>query len=125
VSTEILQPFSLTRSGAIATTIDPALQAEQHIDMLVVTAPGERVMLSNYGVGAAGLVFTPDDGELADHVAAEVQAQMALWEPSIVFRGVSNIIDHPSEGRVSISSMLSVTNTATILVGGTVLEVVQ
>jgi phage baseplate assembly protein W len=133
-NTEILQPFQLTPSGQVAVTSAPSQQGQQHINMIITTNPGERVMLDgSYGVGAASLVFEPDDGFLADQIVTATESQMAQWEPSIIVNSVVPVADYPSEGSVTVdvqwslpaSSALSPTNTATVLVGGTVVEDVQ
>lgn len=135
MSTEILFPFSLSATGGIAVTTDPNVQTAQHVNSLISTRPGERVMVPTYGVDLAGQVFGNSD-EVANAVVNDVQAAMAKWEPSVTVQNVTTApgLD-PSTGLVQvevdyltpatgITSPASV-STATVLVGGTVIDQVS
>lgn len=132
MSNEILTPFQLTPSGAIAVTTDPGVQAEQHVTSLVSTTPGERVMLPSYGVALAALVFAPNDPVVVGTIQQDVTQALAQWEPSIIVNSVS-----PAAGQDPTTGMAMVNvdfqsgavpgapgagvRTATILVGGSVI----
>lgn len=132
MSTEILTPFQLTPSGAIAVTTDPGVQAQQHVTSLVSTTPGERVMLPGYGVPLAALVFSPNDPVVVATIEQDVTAALAEWEPSIIVNSVSPAAGaDPTQGvaMVNVDFQVGATpgapgasvQTATILVGGTVI----
>ena len=135
MSTEILYPFGLSATGGIAVTTDPNVQASQHVNSLISTRPGERVMVPTYGIDLAGQVFGDPD-EVADAIVNDVTTAMQNWEPSVTVKSVSTAPGFdPATGLVQIevdyvtpatgiSSPTSV-STATVLVGGTVIEQVS
>jgi hypothetical protein len=133
VSIEIQTPFQLTPSGAIAVTTDPGVQAQQHVTSLVSTSPGERVMLPAYGVPLAALVFASNDPVVVATIEQDVTTALAEWEPSIIVNSVSPAAGQdPSQGAamVNVDFQAGATpgapgasvQTATILVGGTVVS---
>lgn len=54
---EIAQPFHIDSTGGVAVLTDPVQAAIQHLLMIALTNPGERVMRPSYGAGLSGLVF--------------------------------------------------------------------
>lgn len=133
MSSEILFPFQLTPSGAVALTTDPTVQAEQHVTSLVSTNPGERVMLPGYGVALSALVFTPNSTAVVQTVQRDVTQALAAWEPSIIVNGVSPAQgSDPTTGVAMVNVDFQVGATpgapgagvlmATALVGGTVIS---
>jgi phage baseplate assembly protein W len=133
--TEILYPFALNTDGSIAITADPNAQINQHIESLVSTQPGERVMLPAYGVNTFGQLFAPDDNVATAALLNDVTAAMQTWEPNV---NVANIVSASVPGSfypggttgiqidwspVAVQSPAAAgTITATILVGGDVIE---
>jgi phage baseplate assembly protein W len=133
VSTEILMPFQLTASGGVAVTESPYTQAQQHVTALVSTNPGERVMLPGYGVALEALVFSPNDDVVAATIQSDVTQALAAWEPSITVNSVTPATStDPTTGvamvNVDFTAVASPSQpgtqlqTATILVGGTVIN---
>lgn len=133
MSTELLTPFQLTPSGAVAVTTDPGVQAQQHVTSLVSTNPGERVMLPAYGVPLASLVFASNDPVVVATIEQDVTNALAQWEPSIIVNSVSPAAGQdPSQGvaMVNVDFQAGATadapgasvQTATILVGGQVIS---
>lgn len=133
MSQEILFPFQLNASGGIAVTEDPNVQAEQHVTSLVSTAPGERVMLPAYGVALEALVFGSNDPVIVATIQQDVTQALANWEPAIIVTGVSPAANaDPSQGVAMVNvdyqagatpgAPGSAVQTASILVGGTVIQ---
>ena len=134
MSSEIVIPFALSPTGGIAVTTDPDVQTGQHVDSLVSTRPGERVMVPTYGVDLAGQLFG-NTGDVGAAVVNDVKVAMGKWEPSVIVVNVSLVdsldqttgltqveVDYatPSGGATNPG-----TSTATVLVGGTVIEEVS
>lgn len=88
-STEILLPFQLGPNGTVATVSDDTSVTDQHVNSLISTVQGERIMLPTYGLNLAGLVFGNNDPVLVDVVQNEVNAAFAQWEPNIVLLSVN------------------------------------
>lgn len=87
--TQILLPFQLGYDNTIATTSDPSVITQQHVDSLVSTVQGERVMLPAYGLNLAGIVFGGNDPVLQNLLQNEVTAAFQQWEPGIQLTSVS------------------------------------
>lgn len=133
MSQEIAQPFQLTPSGGVAVTTVPSQQVQQHLQSLVSTNPGERVMQPTYGVALANYVFSMDTGATAVMVSNDVSAAVAKWEPAVNIQDVRTLISDTSLGLLSIdvdyspgspsvSASPSVVQTAVLLVGGDVVS---
>lgn len=130
MSTEILQPFQLAADGSIATTSDPNQQAEQHLLSLIGTAPTERVMVPGYGVPVKNVVFLDNSNIVQSQIQQQVTAALAKYEPNLDIQNVTvlDTLDPLNPVSVSITWELdqiqtgssSGVQTATILVGGTV-----
>lgn len=89
MSLEIAQPFTLDNNGSISNVADPGIQVNQHVNSLISTIEGERVMLPTYGLNLAGLVFNNDNAALLAVMEQDVTRQFAKWEPSIQVTSVS------------------------------------
>ena len=131
MSTELQQPFGLTPSGGVAIVGDPGTQAQQHLQSLVSTGPGERVMLPQYGVPVTSYVFGLDADQVTAQVSNDVGAAIRTWEPSIALQNVQTMVSDTSRGVVSIDvlyapgagvSPQAQTSIATVLVGGGVVS---
>lgn len=129
MSTELAQPFSLTPSGGVAVVSDPGTQAQQHLQALVSTQPGERVMQPQYGVALAAHLFGLDAAQINAQVATDVQTAIRQWEPSVALQNVQIMASDNSLGVVGINveyspgagvSQQARAQTATVLVGGKV-----
>lgn len=131
MSTEIQMPFALGRDGAVIHTENPDEQTEQHLEALVTTQPGSRVMLPTYGVPTMPMVHRPGDLVVQSELVDDVKQACATWEPNVTIKSIapipSQIHDYGTssveidwvQGAVAAFNQV---NTATILVGGTVVE---
>jgi phage baseplate assembly protein W len=94
---EILVPFNFKQGGGVSTTNDPDTQVRQHVDALMRTIPGERVMKPTYGVSLLPYVF--------DNISpAEVAAMQQLiadgfndWIPTAQLKALTGVVG-PSQG---------------------------
>lgn len=89
MSTEIMLPFQLGPNGTIATVSDDATVVEQHVNSLISTVAGERLMLPTYGLQLAGLVFGNNDPVLLNVIQNDVLNAFAQWEPNIEILSVN------------------------------------
>ena len=86
-------PYQLDHRGRIAEAAD-----EQHIrdliEQVLFTAPGERVMLPEFGSGVAQLVFAPNSVELASATQMLVQGALQRWLGELIaVLGVAVVAD--------------------------------
>ena len=128
-TTELAAPFGLTPSGAIAVFSTPADQVQAHLTALVSTGPGERVMLPEYGVPLASLLFGDTAAEIAMQVGNDVRAAITKWEPAVSLMDVQTDVADTPEGLAAIKveytpgalvTSTATVSTATVLVGGTI-----
>lgn len=89
MSVEIQLPFQLGANGMIATVSDAATVVEQHVQSLISTVTGERVMLPTYGLNLAGLVFGNNDDILVNVIQNDVLEAFTQWEPNISLLNVN------------------------------------
>lgn len=135
---ELVHPFALDSAGSIVVTGDPDRQISQHVRALVSTEPGERVILSDYGVPTQELLFSFDDELVAESIATRAKEALGRYEPGVVLQRVTPIIHTGGTGMAEVSvdyvrresattssSLSRSTNTAVISVGGHVSEVVR
>lgn len=89
MSVEIQLPFQLGPNGTVATVSDPAAIADQHVQALISTVAGERLMIPTYGLNLAGLVFGSNDPVLVNVIQNDVIDAFNQWEPSITLTNVN------------------------------------
>lgn len=122
-------PFSLTPTGQISTTSSPAQVANDRMESLIGTFPGERVMLPDYGVAIPSMLFSPDIPGQEDQITLQVQNAAAQWESSLIINNVSVNTAQLDVGITTIDVNFSLSNdpqltppqTATLEIGGTVI----
>lgn len=130
MGTNFRVPFQLSAQGTVATTIDPNEIAEERVNALIGTYPGERVMQPDYGVNLPMYLFTPDVVTSTDLIANDITAQMSRWEPSITLLDIEPATSESAEGlgeinvdfTISSDPTLTPTLTATVEVGGRVVS---
>jgi phage baseplate assembly protein W len=135
MSLEIAQPFTLDNNGAVSSVSDPATQVNQHVNSLISTIEGERVMLPTYGLNLAGLVFNNDNAALLGTMQQDVTRQFAKWEPSIqvtsikpssstdMQQGIAAINVSYIQGSNQVGSSGKVQNKSVVItVGGTIVN---
>ncbi len=75
-------PLQVTPRGGLALT-----RAEQRIEdaifLILSTAPGERVMLPDFGCGIHDLVFAPNNAVTVSLVVQRVRQALVAYEPRI------------------------------------------
>jgi phage baseplate assembly protein W len=131
MATEIAVPFQLAQDGGIGVVTDPLTQIGMHVEALVATGPGERVILGSYGVAARNAVFSPDNQVIGQAMQNDVIQAMRTWEPNV---NVISVTANSQEAGVANSTAVTVNwspsnaqnpadpgvYTSTILVGGSV-----
>lgn len=132
---EIAVPFRLSTSYGIQVITNTEQQVHQHVISLVSTEPGERVMLPEYGVQLASLLFEEVDDIGVEHINDKVGSALKSWEPGVVLNRAIPVKGRVGEVRVDVdytrreSGLNDVTgarvNQARIMVGGEVKEVVR
>jgi phage baseplate assembly protein W len=81
--TDIAFPFRIDERGRTA-EVDYASHVREMIELLLFTAPSERVMRSDFGCGLGDLVFEPNSPELAATLQLTVHAQLQRWLGDVI-----------------------------------------
>jgi uncharacterized protein len=124
---ELQQPFGLTPSGGVAAVTDPSIITQQHLQALVSTTPGERVMQPRYGVPLAVHLFGIDAAAVDAQISADIVSAIRTWEPSVAVQDVQTTVSDTTLGIASINvqytpgagiAAQAQAQTATVLVGG-------
>ena len=77
-------PLAYDRSdGPYLLTKDIKELTKQNLKMLLLTAPGERIMIPNFGVGLKNYLFSQDNGTLRQKLNLEIYKQANLYIPYI------------------------------------------
>jgi phage baseplate assembly protein W len=71
---------------------------EQSIRIILETAPGERVMRPDFGVGLRRMVFSPLSFGTISVVQFRIEQALLLWEPRIDVQAVKVRIDPDRPG---------------------------
>lgn len=133
---EALVPFQMGQNGTIATVTSDAGIVEQHVQSLISTVQGERIMLPIYGLNLAGMVFAENDPVLQNVIQNEVIDAFRQWEPGIQLLTVSpaqstdaqsgvaavNVTYSLNSSNAISTSTTPITKQANMSVGGTVID---
>jgi hypothetical protein len=132
MSIEIAYPFRLNNNGQVQQTSNPAVMQGQHLRSLISTQPGERVMMPGYGVDTIGRVFAPVSEVVDVTLVNDIIGACKTWEPNINVTSVAPAPNNqPLIGEIALTVNWTTSNvtgnasgvqTATVLVGGTVIE---
>jgi phage baseplate assembly protein W len=94
-------PPILDLCGTVALTSD-ADEIEQAIQIILTTAPGQRVMRPDFGCRIHELVFAPNNSTTAGLVGRYVTEALGRWEPRIEVRHVDVEPDPDDQARITI-----------------------
>jgi uncharacterized protein len=94
-------PLRVDQSGAIATT-SGADGIDSSLRVVLMTAPGERVMRPNFGCRIWELMFEPINANTLGLMGEAVREAVARWEPRVVLENVRVEPDPGSVGQVFI-----------------------
>jgi hypothetical protein len=64
-------------------------QIKSDLLCLLLTEPGERVMLPEFGTNLRKFIFEPNDSVIVDQVKSEISRAISLWEPRIAVTNIS------------------------------------
>ena len=104
-------PLQVTPTGGIAGAAFEQ-RIEESVRLILETAPGERVMLPDFGCGIHDLVFAPASESTRSLVVAYVRRALVRWEPRIDVLEVTaeSALDDPQLLLIRISSAIRANN---------------
>jgi phage baseplate assembly protein W len=103
-------PITVDGAGQIVEAAEDD-KVRQAIELVLRTAPGERMMRPDFGCGIHDLVFDTLTDELLGRVRAEVAQALATWEPRIDVLGVAARQDPDERVRLLIEIAYRVRST--------------
>ncbi|MFL6162098.1 MAG: GPW/gp25 family protein [Jatrophihabitantaceae bacterium] len=104
-------PMEVDHTGSLRLT-DGADDLDRSIRVVLLTAPGERLMRPDFGCRIWDLLFEPVTPNLLGLIAEAVRDALARWEPRIVVEDVQPSPDPDDSAliRISISYQIRATN---------------
>jgi phage baseplate assembly protein W len=130
---EIALPFQFdATTGALAYLSNYVDILAQHIETIVLTAVGERIMIPTFGSRVEKALFAPLGSPIMQVMAADLSAEIQQWEPAV---NVLSVTVNSTSGQQQDTGILLITvafavapfnkvNTITISTGGSVQQVV-
>jgi len=103
-------PLGVDHTGSIAMTT-PGGDLEDSIRMVLLTAPGERLMRPQFGCRIWDLMFEPVNANLLGLISQAVRDALAQWEPRIDVEEVTPVQDAESSGLVQIRIVYRIRST--------------
>ncbi len=103
--------MGVDHTGSIALTQQGG-DLEDSIRMVLLTAPGERLMRPQFGCRIWDLLFEPVNANLLGLISQAVRDALAQWEPRIEVDEVTPVQDEASSGlvRIAIAYRIRATN---------------
>lgn len=104
-------PLGVDHTGAIGLT-SPGADLDDSIRVVLLTAPGERVMRPKFGCRIWDLLFEPVNANLLGLISQAVREALGQWEPRIDVEDVRPVQDGSDSAlvRISITYRIRATN---------------
>lgn len=103
-------PMGVDHTGSIALTNGPD-DLDRSIRIVLLTAPGERVMRPKFGCRIWDLLFEPITPNLLGLIAEAVREAVGQWEPRVDVESVTPIVDTNDDALVRIHIVYKVRTT--------------
>jgi len=101
-------PLQLNPEDGIALNKTLKETIKQNLKMLVLTAPGERLMIPDYGVGLRNFLFEQSSAKTIAAMNSRIKNQIATYMPSL------NLLDVDFSAPSENSHVLNVTLTYSV-----------
>jgi phage baseplate assembly protein W len=101
-------PPAFSRGGADIEMVSDAEDIQQSLQILLGTAPGERVMLESFGCDLSSLLFEEADEWLRSRIRSLIQTAIIEHEPRIILDEVTVDGDDIREGSLRVSVVYTV-----------------
>jgi hypothetical protein len=80
---------------------------KQHLKMIVLTSPGERVMDPAFGVGIRNYLFEQQTANISDDIRNRIKKQVETYAPFIKIMKI-NAISDPDQGTLLLGIKFSI-----------------
>jgi uncharacterized protein len=107
----IAWPLGVDHTGSLRLS-DPVLDLDRSIELVLMTAPGERLMRPQFGCRIWDLLFEPVTPNLLGQIVVAVRQAVAQWEPRVEVEDVvpEPDADNPALIHIVISYRIRATN---------------
>jgi phage baseplate assembly protein W len=95
-------PFGLAPDGSIA-GVDEDQHIRERLEQILFTAPGERVMVPDFGCGVKDLVFASNDAVLAAATEFKVARALQTYMGNQVLISGVEVVNDEEKLRITIS----------------------
>jgi uncharacterized protein len=104
-------PLGVDHTGSIALTNGPD-DLDRSIRIVLLTAPGERVMRPEFGCKIWDLLFEPVTPNLLGLITVAVREAIARWEPRVIVEDVTPVVDENDDAlvRINVTYLVRSTN---------------
>lgn len=103
-------PMRIDQSGSIA-TLTGGDGIDSSLRMVLMTAPGERLMRPLFGCKIWDLLFEPINANTIGLMGEAVREAIGRWEPRVTLLDVKVVPDPHSDGQVHINIEYAVRST--------------
>jgi Bacteriophage baseplate protein W len=86
---------------------------EQMIEQILLTSPGERVDLPEFGCGLRQLVFAPMVASLDAALKLQVTQALGRWLAGVIDVKEIDVVAEPDDGRVEVTVTYTLVDTQT------------
>jgi uncharacterized protein len=123
---EVMVPFQINPATGQVMTVNQYQEIiAQHVLSVLMTAPGERVMLPTYGVGMQNYVFQPGTPLVEAQIQSTIQSSFKTWEPAVIIQNVdvTTTTQQPNVLTVTVTystTPYTATNQVTVTLGGSI-----
>jgi hypothetical protein len=83
---------------------------KQNLKMLILTNPGERVMVPEYGVGMNGYLFQNFTSSTYAQIDSKIREQVAAYMPVVTINNISFDVEGQDTNKLGISLEYSIPN---------------
>ena len=91
-------PLGVDHTGSIRLS-DPVADLDRSIELVLMTAPGERLMRPQFGCRIWDLLFEPVTANLLGQIAVAVRQAIAQWEPRVE---VEQVVPEPDADNAAL-----------------------
>jgi len=101
-------PLSIDQVDGYATTKNFKEVARQNLKMIVLTAPGERVMIPGFGVGIQKYLFEMSDNSVYAEIDSNIRQQVSIYFPFVKIKNVRFDSKDADSNKIKLTIIYSV-----------------
>jgi phage baseplate assembly protein W len=100
----VREPLSITAvDGAFSMLVKPPEAIKQNLKFLVLTAPGERIRIPDFGVGIRNYLFENYTPEVESQIRNRIQEQARIYMPYITITNIDFNTDNIDSNQIGIA----------------------